>query len=414
MILRNIAQQILRALSDTPVVLLTGARQTGKSTLVQWLARGPHPARYLTLDDNATLAAATTDPAGFLAELDGPVILDEVQRAPGLFLPLKTEVDRNRQPGRFLLTGSANVLMLPRLSESLAGRMEILSLWPFSQGEIESHQEDFIDAVFSDSWEVIPPPGAGSEALLNRVLSGGYPEILERPEESRRAAWFNSYLTTLFQRDVRDLASIEHAAAMPRLLALLASRTAGLLNISDISRSLGIPHSTLRRYVAVLEAAFIYHPLLPWFADVGRRLVKAPKVMLNDTGLVSYLNGLSRELLERDPTRKGALWESFVAAELTKQASWSEVRRPRVFHFRAYTGQEVDLVIEDASGRVVGVEVKASASVAAGDLRGLGFFRDKLGDRFVRGVLLYLGREAVPFGERLSAHPMETLWRSRR
>jgi len=300
MFTRNLSSRVLAALADTPVVLLHGARQTGKSTLVQRLVSHDYRARYVTLDDPTVLAAARADPAGFLAALEGPVALDEVQRAPGLFLAIKAQVDRGRHAGRYLLTGSANVLMVPKLSESLAGRMEILTLWPLSQGEIEDHRENFVDVLFGHGSITLEEGTEGGSDLTTRMLRGGYPEACRRSTWARRRAWFDSYLATILQRDVRDLANIEGLAAMPRLLAFLAGRIGSLVNHAEVSRSLAMPQSTLKRYMVLLAATFLVHTVPPWSGSLGKRLVKSPKLYLIDTGLVASLLGHSgEESLER-------------------------------------------------------------------------------------------------------------------
>ncbi|MEA3458280.1 MAG: ATP-binding protein, partial [Candidatus Thermoplasmatota archaeon] len=316
MIPRSITPAILEALSDTPVVLLNGARQTGKSTLMQWLAKETHPARYITLDDAAVLSAARSDPTGFLAGFDGPVVLDEVQRAPELFLAIKSAVDRNRVPGRFLLTGSANPLLLPKLSESLAGRMEILTLWPFSQGELERRREDFIDRIFANRLPQFPASDLSRYELIQRVLAGGYPEVVGKVSARRRSAWFRSYVTTIVQREVRDLANIEHLAMMPRLLSLLAARAGALMNYTELSSSLGLPQSTLKRYMALFEMTFLSQPLPAWSANLGKRLIRSRKLVLNDTGLLAHLTGLDEERIKSEPNTFGALLENFVIMEL--------------------------------------------------------------------------------------------------
>ena len=406
---RNIAPLPREALQDTPVVLLNGARQTGKSTLVGSGELGDYNARYLTLDEAGVLAAAEADPAGFLSGLEGPVILDEVQRSPGLFPAIKMEVDRDRRPGRFLLTGSANVLLLPRLSESLAGRMEIMTLWPLSQGEIEGVKEGFVDAVFGgDPLPIGDDPG-GTPNLYERLLRGGYPEVLSRSSESRRRAWFDSYITTILQWDVRDLSNIEGLTQLPRLLSLLAARSASLVNYAELSRSASMPQSTLKRYVSLLEATFLVGTLPAWSSNLGKRLVRSPKLLLCDTGLISAMQGLNAERLASDPVLIGPLLENFVAMELRKQSAWSNTQ-PQLFHFRTQTGQEVDLVMENAAGRVVGVEVKSSATVGSRDFRGLRALAEASGDRFRRGIVLYTGKTAVPFGDNLHALPVSSLW----
>jgi predicted AAA+ superfamily ATPase len=408
MIGRHIAPRLAEALAESPVVLLHGARQTGKSTLVQRIA-AERRMRYLTFDDAAVLASASADPAGFLGGIDGPVALDEVQRVAGLFLAIKWDVDRNRKPGRYLLTGSANVLMLPKLSESLAGRMEILPLWPLSQGEVACRPEGFIDALFTGRPPRIAVGRDGGVDLAQRVLLGGYPEALRRERPQRRRAWFSSYVATILQRDVRDLASIAGLSEMPRLLMLLASRSASLLNYSDVSRGLSLPQTTLKRYMALLEATFLVQFLPAWSGNLGNRLVKSPKLYLSDTGLAASLLGQADAEHLRQSPMFGPLVESFVVAELRKQATWSHTQ-PGMLHFRSAAGQEVDVVLESPAGEVVGVEIKAGAALSTADFRGLNALAQEAANRFHRGVLLYQGREVVPFGRNLHAVPIEALW----
>lgn len=409
MLHRNLTVSLLEALSDTPVVLLNGARQVGKSTLVQSLLVD-HPARYFTLDDATVAAAIARDPAGFLAGLDGPVILDEVQRAPELFLAIKASVDRDRRPGRFLLTGSADVFLLPRISESLAGRMEVLTLWPLSQGEIEGIRETFVDALFGSSFQPPSVKALSRSEALGRALAGGYPEVLSRASEDRRRAWFGSYTTTILHRDVRDLANVEDLTALPRLLSLLASRSTALLNYSELSRSSGLPATTLKRYFALLEATFLVRLLPAWSDNLSKRLVKSPKLLIADTGLLSATVGLTSERLDEEPHLAGRLLETFVIMEIRKQMSWGRIR-PGMFHYRTQTGQEVDLLLEDSRGRIAGIEIKAGATVQERDVRALLDLADSLGERFVRGVILYTGDRAVPFSDRIVALPLATLWR---
>jgi uncharacterized protein len=408
-IVRHTTARLREALADRPVVLVHGARQAGKTTLVRAFALADHPARYVTFDALTALSAARGDPAGFLAGIDGPVVLDEVQRVPDLFLAIKAAVDHERRPGRFLLTGSANVLLVPRLSESLAGRMEIVTLWPFSQGEMEGVVEGFVDAAFGDA----PPAlgaAAGSGALAERVLRGGFPEAVALKSADRRNAWFDAYLTTILGRDVRDLANIEGLTELPRLLALVAARPMALLNYAELVRSAGLAQSTLKRYFALLEAVFLVRTLRPWHANIGKRLVKAPKVLLCDSGLTAYLMGIDGTRVAQDRALFGGLLESFVAMELTKQIGWNATR-PALYHFRTHEGDEVDLVLERRSGALVGIEVKSAASVTGADFKGLHALAQAAGRRFHRGIVLYTGTEVVPFGPRLHAMPIEALWR---
>jgi len=407
---RNITEQIVEALSDTPVVFLHGTRQTGKSTLVQAIASDQYPARYITFDNATVLTAAARDPEGFLSGLEAPVVLDEVQRVPELFVALKSAVDRDRIPGQYLLTGSANVLLLPRLSESLAGRMEILALWPLSQGELEGTREGFIDALFAETMpdhRAAVPLERGE--IIDRTLRGGYPESVSRATARRRMAWFEAYVNTIVHREVRDLANIDYLAEIPRLLRLLAARVSGQMNYTELANALGLPQTTVKRYLSLLEMTYLLCPLSAWSPSLGKRLIKRPKIFLNDTGLVSYLIGMDKRRIEREPTLLGPLLENFVVMELRKQITWSRAQ-VQLFHFRTRKGQEVDIVLEDPSGQLVGIEVKAASTVRDQDLRGLLCLKDLVGERLRRGIVLYTGSERVPLGEGLLALPIAALW----
>lgn len=407
---RNITPNLLEALSDTPVVMVTGARQSGKSTLVQ--SNELEGRQYLTFDDVGVLAAAKADPIGFLSGLGPKVTLDEIQHVPELFQSIKLAVDRDRQPGRILLTGSANVMVLPNLSESLAGRMELLTLWPFSVGEVQGNRETFVDNFFSSKpiWPALKK-GASSKrpAIIELMLAGGYPSALARQSRGRRRAWFESYLTTILQRDVRDLSNIDDLSAVPRLLSVVASRVGGLLNYADLSRTLGLPQTTLKRYFALLEMTFLVQLLRPWSGNLGQRSIRTPKVYLNDTGLLAHLLALSPERLETDPSLVGGLAENFVMMELVKQSVWSETK-PKIFFWRTASGREVDIVLEDNSGRIVGLEVKAAATLNANDTAGLRALAAEVGKKWIRGIVLYTGLDVIPFANNLHGLPLQALW----
>ena len=411
MVRRHLATQLSDALSDTPAVLINGARQTGKSTLVQ-SPDLPGPARrYLTFDDPGLLSAATNDPNGFVAGLSAPATLDEVQRVPGIFPVIKAAIDRERRPGRFLLTGSANVLLLPKLSEALSGRMEVLTLWPFSQGEIRGVAETFVDTLLARKH---PDWFAGSAScpwdnLLEMMVAGGYPPAVARSTPARRDAWFQSYLMTTLQRDIRDLANIADITAVPRLLSVVAARAGGLLNFADLSRAMALPQSTLKRYFALLEATFLVQLLRPWAVHLGKRVIQAPKVYLNDTGLLAHALGATPERIKQEGNLAGAILENFVFMELRKQCTWSHAR-PQLFFWRTVSGQEVDIVLEDASGRLAGIEVKAAATLGARDMRGLQALAEAAGKKWLRGVVLYTGTEVIPFAANLHGVPLARLW----
>jgi len=411
MIRRHLTEQLLQALEDSPGVLINGARQTGKSTLAQLPELETQGRQYLTFDDPGVLVAAKQDPNGFIAGLTTPVTLDEVQHAPELFPAIKMAIDRQREPGRFLLTGSANVLLLPKLSESLAGRMELLTLWPLSQGEINGVKEGFVDALFSKqpAWASGKNKSIQRDELFEKVMAGGYPPAIARNTGARRKAWFQSYLTTILQRDVRDLANIADVTAVPRLLSVVAARAGSLLNFADLSRSLALPQTTLKRYFALLEATFLVQLLRPWSTNLGQRVIQTPKVYLDDTGLLAHLLGLTMERLKVDGTLAGGVLENFVLMELRKQSAWSATQ-PEFYFWRTASGQEVDIVLEDSAGRLVGIEIKAGATLGGSDVKGLQAMASAAGKRWVRGVVLYTGSEVIPFAANLHGLPMSQLW----
>jgi predicted AAA+ superfamily ATPase len=359
------------------------------------------------------LAAARNDPEGFIAGLQDAAekwVIDEVQRAPELFLAIKAEVDRNRRPGRFLLTGSANVLFIPRLAETLAGRVEILTLFPLSQDELDGQKASFMDAIFATRFQPTNIDPIERTQLFSRILMGGYPEAVARTDEQRRNAWYRSYIDTILQRDVRDMANIEGLLLLPRLLSLLAARSASLINTADVARSIALPQTSLKRYLALLQATFLVQTVPAWSRNLGKRLTKSPKLILCDTGLLAYLLGINYARLTLNPDVTGPLFETFVITELYKQLAWSTTDL-RLFHFRTQTGQEVDIVLENMAGQVAGIEVKASATVGARDFRGLEVLAQELGADFVRGVVFYMGNEIVPFSKNMWALPLSTLWR---
>ncbi|CAK7059985.1 MAG: putative protein [Desulfovibrio sp.] len=369
---RTIHTQLMEALTDTPVVFLRGARQTGKTTLVKQLAEespdSKNTRQYISLDSATALAGALEDPTGFLQGLKKPVIIDEAQRASALMLAIKEDVDRERHAGRYLLTGSANILTLPGIADSLAGRMEVLTLYPLSQGEIAGTREDFIQALFQKDF---PATGAGKgslskETLLEAMTLGGYPEVLSRSAPKRRAAWFDSYITTLVERDIRNISNIQDISGLIRLLRLTGARSGTLHNQAELSRSVGMPANTLSRYIPLLEALFLIWFLPAWSSNLGKRLLKSPKLHVIDSGLACHLCGADAERLADDSIMAGRLLESFVAGELLKQSSWTE-HPVTLYHYRSQSGEEVDVVLEDRAGRVAAVEVKLSASVSSHD-----------------------------------------------
>lgn len=404
LITRFVRPRLLEALADTPVVLVHGPRQCGKTTLAQTLTGYA----YITFDDAVQLAAAKADPVGFVADLPERVVLDEVQRVPELFASLKAVVDRDRRPGRFVLTGSANVLLAPSLSDSLAGRMELLRLYPLAQCELAGADSGFLRALYTRDFKARVHGRLGAE-LAERIVAGGYPAALVRATGRRRREWYRAYLETLVQRDVRELARISSLDALPRLLQLAVGQTARLLNVSELAAPFQLSRPTIRDYVTLLERIFLIELLPPWHSNRLSRLVKTPKLHLGDTGLASSLLGLDAGALAKDRPLLGQLLETFVLQELRRQASWHE-DAIGFHHFRDKDGHEVDIVLEREGRTVAGVEVKAAATVTDADFRGLRKLRDASGERFACGVVLYDGESTVRFAENLFAVPIKALW----
>ena len=397
---------LLEALGDTPVVLLHGPRQSGKTTLARTVAE-PAGYGYLTFDDDNLATAARSDPAGFVADLPARMVLDEIQRVPEVFTSIKAVVDRDRMPGRFLLTGSANVLLMPKLADSLAGRIEARRLHPLAQCELERRASGFLPQLFSAGFKLSRHERLGPE-LAQRIVAGGYPAALAR-EPGRRREWYRAYVQTLVQRDVRDLARIASLDALPRLLELAAGQTARLMNASELAGPFALSRPTIRDYLTLLERVFLIESLPPWHLRHLSRLVKTPKVHLADTGLASALLRLDADALHRDRGLLGQLLETFVYQELRRQAGWHA--EPVAFHhFRDRDDHEVDIVLEQGAHTLAGVEVKASGTVRDADFRGLRKLREVAAERFVCGVVLYDGEVGVRFGDDLFAVPLRALW----
>ncbi len=403
----SVEPRLLEALADSPVTLIHGPRQCGKTTLARLVGKS-QGYTYLTFDDDVARVAAKADPAGFVDTLPERTILDEVQQAPDLFTAIKAAVDRDRVAGRFILTGSANVLLVPKLADSLAGRMEILRLHPLAQCELARRAPGFLDTLFSGRFATRRTERLGNE-LVRRVVAGGYPAALARAAGRRRTAWYRDYIETLVQRDVRDLSHIRSLDALPRLLALSAGQTARLLNVSDLASPFRVSRVTIRDYVTLLERVFLLETLAPWHGNRLSRLVKTPKLHLGDTGLACALLGTDAGALADDRPLLGQLLETFVFQELRRQASWHD--EPfAFFHYRDKDGAEVDIVIEQGGRVLAGIEVKASATVTAADFRGLRKLKSAAGKRFTCGVVLHDGEISASFGDGLHAVPLRMLW----
>lgn len=408
MIERRIRPQVLEALADTRVVMVMGARQVGKSTLCEAIARNEHPSEIVSLDDDVALLTAHSDPAGFIADLDGDAFIDEVQRAPGLMLAIKRAVDREQRPGQFLLSGSANLLSSRKITEALTGRIELIHLWPLAQSEIAGATSNFVDALFAASPPRVRRATVGREAFAALVAAGGYPEARAR-EGRRRNRWFASYLRTTLERDLSSIADVYKQDEMGRLLRLLASRSGNLLRYSSVADSLNLDAKTVKSYIGLLEAIFLVRTVPAWRPGFLQRVVQTPKVYITDSGLLTHLLSADQSRIATDDRVTGIAFETFVAMEIIKHAGFSETD-PLVYHFRTSRDVEVDLVLEDGAGNVVAIEVKAKASLSRSDARGLDKLRDAAGDRFIAGVIVHTGEQTLPFGDRLWAVPVSGLW----
>jgi predicted AAA+ superfamily ATPase len=404
---RHMRAPIVEALHDTRVVFVMGARQVGKSTLTAVVAERDHPARSLTLDDRGTRAAALADPAGFVAGLDSAVVIDEVQRAPDLLLAIKEAVDRDPRPGRFLLTGSANVLSNRKVKDALTGRMEIVRLWPLSQSEIRGTSNNFVDALYAAAPPQISDAPVGRAAVIDVLAAGGYPEALSR-QGRRRDRWFRNYIDTTLDRDLRDISDALKLQAMPRLLRLLATQAAGLLNYKTVADRLRLHPDTVKSYTQLLETVFLVRPLPAWRPGLGAREVHSPKLHLVDAGLLAHLLSADTERIANDDQVTGRLVENFVVMEIVKHADWARVDA-RVHHYRDGR-DEIDVVLESRSGDIAAIEVKAGASLDARDWRALTKLRDRSAARFRAGVVIHTGRQTIPLGDRLWAVPISGLW----
>jgi uncharacterized protein len=407
---RNVKPRILEALADTRIVALQGARQVGKTTLVREIVE-EQGGRLVSFDDEATLELARADPMGFIRHEDSLLAIDEIQHAPELVPALKYVVDRDMRPGRFLVTGSADLLRLPAAQDSLAGRVESIELHGFSQGELAGRRETFIDRLFAGDRFAGHTSTLTRSDYLDRATSGGYPEALTRTTERRRAAWMDNYLGGIVKRDAHDISGLSRIDDLTLLLRVLAARNSEELNVADVSKDCGIPVTSLKRLLDLLETMYLIQRVPAWSANLTKRAVSKPKASLLDTGLAARLINVSAAGAAPGASSEvaGHLLEGFVAAEIRRQRAWAE-ERFQMGHFRDRSAGEVDLILETPDGRIAGIEVKSNSRVTGREARWLHQLRDKLGTRFVAGLVLHTGAVGGPIGDRVTAVPMDVLW----
>jgi hypothetical protein len=401
---RHLDALLRESLRDTPAVMVNGPRQCGKTTLVR---QYEGEMAYFSLDDPGLLDAVRADPLGFVKRLDRAII-DEVQRAPQLLMALKLVIDQDRRPGRFLLTGSANLMALPQIADSLAGRVEIHTLLPLSHSELARRPNDFLQQAQAQNWSPDSPKSGQSVDIIHQVLTGGYPEMQQRTTPARRQAWARAYMTTLVERDIQDIAQIDQLSQVPQLLSIVAELSGQLVNMSQIGGQLGLNSKTVDKYIGILEKLFLVRRLPAWSRNELSRLIKAPKIHFVDAGLQSTLTRLTPELVLTQRTRFGATLETWVYAELLKLLSITP-EKWFLSHYRDKDQVEVDFVLESALRQVIGIEVKAAASVQMSDFKGLRKLRENAGQQFVTGIVLYDGSHALPFGDGLWAIPLDRL-----
>lgn len=404
---RHAENRILLALRDTPAVMVVGPRQCGKTTLVKDIANSQYT--YITLDDTNQLQLAKNDPISFIQKFDNQnVIIDEIQRAPELFLPIKKSIDENRLPGRFLLTGSANAMTLPQVADSLAGRLETIHLLPLAQCEITHTKSTFLDNILSTKLPETKQRITRDE-LINKVLAGGFPEPLARQDITRRNNWFRQYISSIVQKDIKSLSQIENLDTMHRLIQILANHVSQLINYTEIANALSLSRQTVTRYTSLLSQLFIFEELPAWNRNDNKRLIKSPKVHIVDSGLLCALKRINPTKLEENPHLLGNILESYVLNELHKLASWRD--EPIYFsHYRDKDKVEVDIVLETLDGDVIGIEVKASATLRKEHFHGLQKLKQAAGKQFKVGVLLYNGEHSNIVEDNIIAAPISALW----
>ncbi len=404
---RHAASRVDSALADTRVVLITGARQAGKSTLVRVVA-GDRLAERRDLDKAQDRAAAVADPVGFVESPD-LLVIDEIQRVPELLLAIKASVDEDPRPGRYVLTGSSRLFGMVAAPDALPGRMETVELWPFSQGELDGEPDGFIDAIFTLGADLRHHSTLTRADYAARIVRGGLPEAASRSDPLRRQRFFDSYVQALIDRDVRQLSDIQRKDELRKLVRLLAARSATIIGAQSLESALGLSRPTISRYLQALEEIFLVKRIPGWSRNLGTRATASPKLIFVDSGIAANEISIDARSMIRPGAPFGLLLESFVLSELARQLTWSS-QAAELFHYRDQSKFEVDAVLENRAGQVVAIEVKAALTVGPDDFRGVRRLAERLGDDFVAGVVLYAGTSTLPFGDKLRAIPISALW----
>jgi uncharacterized protein len=404
---RSLKNSIIEGAKLSPVIVINGARQTGKSTIAKELINEGVFSNYLTLDDPNVIANILNDPENYLKNLPAGTVIDEIQKLPSIFGILKKIVDDNRTPGRFIITGSANILLLPKISESLAGRTDINTIMPLSQVEIVESKINFVDFVYNSQFKF--------EVLKNNfdyyelIVRGFFPEVVLRNTYEERERWFASYINTLLIRDIKDISNIEQSSMLPQVLRMLASQVGGMFNASDVARNVGLSNTTFARYMTILETLFLIEKVPAWFSNIGKRLTKSPKIYFNDTGIVSYLLGADQNSIANDSKLKGSLIENLAYLELKKQSSWSTTK-PNIFYLRSSDGAiEVDFILEARNGNKIGIEVKAKDSLKPSDFGHLVTLINTY-DQIEQCIILYTGNTIQLLSNKIWAVPIQYMW----
>ncbi len=408
LVARRAERLVEQAVADTRVVLINGARQAGKSTLARQVARR-HDGLWRSFDNPQVRSAATFDPIDFV-QADQMIAIDEVQRVPDILLPIKLRVDENPRPGSFLLTGSARVMGMRQVADTLPGRVETIELWPFSQGEIDGAPDDFVDRALTDPLALRPTSDLTKSDYVERICRGGFPDAVFRSER-RRSVFLRNYVADLVNREVTQVAEVQRAPELRMLIQLLAGQVGGLLVPANLAQATGLSKTTVSKYLAILHEVFLIKIVPAWSRMAATRAVKTPKLAFVDSGLAAQVAGRDGRSLLRADALLGGLLENFVAMELARQTSWSAVDA-ELFHYRTKDGVEVDIVLQDRRGAIVGIEVKASSTVVGSDFSGLRHLAARLGSDFLAGIVLYTGAETVSFGPNLRAMPVSAIWQT--